>query len=37
MSPFIETLVGKDVYLKLAKDRSVQGRLARIEEDGLVI
>ena len=37
MSPFIEGLVGKDVYLKLAKDWSVQGRLVRIEANGLVI
>ena len=35
MSPFIE--VGKDVYLKLAKDWNVQGRLVRIEGGGLVI
>lgn len=37
MSRFIEMLVGKDVYVKLAKDWSVQGRLVRIEETGLVL
>jgi hypothetical protein len=37
MERFIDTLVGKDVYVKLAKDWSVQGRLARIEPDGLVL
>ncbi|HEV8673218.1 MAG TPA: hypothetical protein VGX21_04165 [Methylomirabilota bacterium] len=37
MERFIETLVGKDVYVKLGKDWSVQGRLIRIEEDGLVL
>lgn len=34
---FIDTLVGKEVYVKLAKDWSVQGRLSRIEEEGLVL
>ncbi len=34
---FIESLIGKDVYVKLAKDWSVQGRLSRIEPDGLVL
>jgi Protein of unknown function (DUF2642) len=34
---FIESLLGKDVYVKLAKDWSVQGRLSRIEPDGLVL
>lgn len=34
---FIDTLIGKEVYVKLAKDWSVQGRLARIEEGGLVL
>lgn len=37
MSAFIENLVGKDVYVKLAKDWSVQGRLVRIEGAGLVL
>jgi hypothetical protein len=36
-SHFVETLVGKEVYVKLAKDWSVQGRLARVEESGLVL
>jgi len=34
---FIESLLGKEVYVKLAKDWSVQGRLGRIEEGGLVL
>jgi hypothetical protein len=34
---FVETLVGKEVYIKLAKDWNVQGRLVRIEPDGLVL
>lgn len=37
MDRFIESLVGKEVYVKLAKDWSVQGRLVRIEEAGLVL
>jgi hypothetical protein len=37
MNGFIETLVGKEVYVKLAKDWSVQGRLARVEGAGLVL
>jgi hypothetical protein len=37
MDRFIDTLVGKDVYVKLAKDWSVQGRLARVEAGGLVL
>ena len=37
MSRFIDSLIGKDVYVKLEKDWSVQGRLARIEDAGLVI
>ena len=37
MSTFVETLVGKEVYVKLAKDWNVQGRLVRLEEHGLVI
>lgn len=37
MDQFIESLLGKDVYVKLAKDWSVQGRLTRIEETGLVL
>ncbi len=37
MERFIETLLGKDVYVKLGKDWNVQGRLARIEEGGLVL
>lgn len=37
MDRFIESLVGKEVYVKLAKDWSVQGRLVRIEEKGLVL
>lgn len=36
-SRFVESLVGKEVYVKLAKDWSVQGRLARIEASGLVL
>jgi hypothetical protein len=34
---FLETLLGKEVYVKLAKDWSVQGRLNRIDEAGLVL
>jgi hypothetical protein len=34
---FIDGLVGKEVYVKLAKDWSVQGRLSRIEDQGLVL
>jgi hypothetical protein len=34
---FVDSLVGKEVYVKLAKDWSVQGRLARVEESGLVL
>ena len=34
---FIDSLLGKEVYVKLAKDWSVQGRLGRIEESGLVL
>ncbi len=34
---FMESLLGKEVYVKLAKDWSVQGRLSRIEADGLVL
>jgi hypothetical protein len=34
---FLESLIGKEVYVKLAKDWSVQGRLSRIEPDGLVL
>jgi hypothetical protein len=34
---FIESLLGKEVYVKLAKDWSVQGRLSRIEASGLVL
>jgi hypothetical protein len=37
MGRFIDTLVGKDVYVKLAKDWSVQGRLARVDDEGLVL
>ena len=37
MERFIDSLVGKEVYVKLAKDWSVQGRLVRIEEAGLVV
>jgi hypothetical protein len=37
MERFIDTLVGKDVYVKLAKDWSVQGRLTRVEATGLVL
>ncbi|MBI3454243.1 MAG: hypothetical protein HY002_00455 [Candidatus Rokubacteria bacterium] len=37
MERFIDTLIGKEVYIKLAKDWSVQGRLARVEETGLVL
>lgn len=35
--PFIESLLGKEVYVKLAKDWSVQGRLRSIEATGLVL
>jgi len=34
---FLESLLGKEVYVKLAKDWSVQGRLVRLEEHGLVL
>jgi hypothetical protein len=34
---FIDTLIGKEVYVKLARDWSVQGRLARVDADGLVL
>jgi hypothetical protein len=34
---FIESLLGKEVYVKLTRDWSVQGRLSRIEETGLVL
>ncbi len=34
---FLESLLGKEVYVKLARDWSVQGRLNRIEEAGLVL
>jgi len=34
---FVEALVGKEVYVKLAKDWNIQGRLVRIEPEGLVI
>ncbi|MGH7544373.1 MAG: hypothetical protein ACREK7_10595 [Gemmatimonadota bacterium] len=34
---FIDTLIGKEVYVKLTKDWSVQGRLARVDRDGLVL
>ena len=34
---FIESLLGKEVYVKLTRDWSVQGRLNRIEETGLVL
>ena len=37
MDRFIDSLVGKEIYVKLAKDWSVQGRLRRVEEDGLVL
>jgi len=37
MSRFIESLVGRQVYVKLARDWSVQGRLVRIEATGLVL
>ncbi len=37
MRSFVEELLGKDVYIKLARDWSVQGRLVRIEEGGLVV
>ncbi len=37
MERFVDTLIGKEVYVKLAKDWSVQGRLARVEETGLVL
>jgi len=36
-TPFIESLLGKEVYVKLARDWSVQGRLSRVEESGLVL
>jgi hypothetical protein len=34
---FIDSLLGKEVYVKLTRDWSVQGRLARIEATGLVL
>ena len=34
---FIESLLGKEVYVKLTRDWSVQGRLSRIEATGLVL
>jgi hypothetical protein len=34
---FIESLLGKEVYVKLTRDWSVQGRLNRIETTGLVL
>jgi hypothetical protein len=34
---FIESLLGKEVYVKLTRDWSVQGRLNRIESTGLVL
>jgi hypothetical protein len=34
---FIESLLGKEVYVKLTRDWSVQGRLSRIEAAGLVL
>ncbi len=37
MDRFVDSLVGKEVYVKLAKDWSVQGRLRAIEDDGLVL
>lgn len=37
MNPFIQALLGKEVYVKLAKDWSIQGRLVRIEDTGLVL
>jgi hypothetical protein len=37
MGRFLDSLVGKDVYVKLERDWSVQGRLACIEDGGLVI
>jgi hypothetical protein len=33
----VDQLIGKKVYVKLERDWSVQGRLVRIEESGLVI
>jgi hypothetical protein len=36
-TPFIGSLLGKEVYVKLARDWSVQGRLSRVEESGLVL
>ena len=36
-SRFVDSLVGKEVYVKLAKDWSVQGRLARVEASGLLL
>ena len=34
---FLESLLGKEVYVKLARDWNVQGRLTRIEDEGLVL
>jgi hypothetical protein len=34
---YVESLLGKEVYVKLTKDWSVQGRLSRIEASGLVL
>jgi hypothetical protein len=34
---FIDGLLGKEVYVKLGRDWSVQGRLSHIEESGLVL
>jgi hypothetical protein len=34
---FVDGLLGKEVYVKLARDWSVQGRLSRVEEGGLVL
>jgi hypothetical protein len=34
---FIESLLGKEVYVKLDRDWSVQGRLSCIEESGVVL
>lgn len=37
MDRFIDALIGKEVYVKLAKGWNVQGRLARVESEGLVL
>jgi len=34
---FIDGLLGEEVYVKLARDWNVQGRLSRVEETGLVL